>query len=137
MDQIGDAGAQRIGTAEREQAIAALQQHLQAGRLTPEEYEERSVQASRALTWADVAPLFADLPEPHPGPVRVTLAAAAPRPQGLIPMSDRTRETIMSLTPLVALLLFFVTEFTWLWFLLIPVVGIVLYGPDRGRDRRR
>src|SRR4051794_41969325 len=99
MDQIGDAGAQRIGSAERNLAIGQLQQHYQAGRLTPEEYEDRSVRASRALTWAEMTPLFADLPEPRPGPVRVDLVAPQSRPQGLVPMSDRTRETIMAVAP--------------------------------------
>ena len=144
MDQIGDprqpdVGGQRIGAAERDSAVRALQVHYQAGRLTPEEYEDRSVRASRAMTWAEVAPLFADLPEPRPGPVAAALAAAPPSPstsQGLVPMPDRARETIMSLTPLLALVLFFVTH-SWLWFLAIPIVGIILYGSDRGRSRRR
>jgi Domain of unknown function (DUF1707) len=142
MDQIGDsrgphAGGQRLGAADRNAAVGALQAHYQAGRLTPEEYEDRSVRASRAMTWAEVAPLFADLPEPRPAPVAATLAAAAPppsTPQGLVPIPDRTREAIMSLTPLLALILFFVTH-SWLWFLAIPIVGIVLYGSDRGRSR--
>lgn len=136
MDGFGD---QRIGAEERDSAVRALQAHYTAGRLTPEEYEDRSVAASKARTWADVAPLFADLPEPRPMPVTVDLrrAVAEPAPQGLLPMSDRARETVMALTPFVALVLFFVTDFTWLWFLAIPVVGIVLYGPDRGRDRHR
>jgi hypothetical protein len=136
MDQTGDAGRQRIGSAERELAIGQLQQHYQAGRLTPEEYEDRSVIASRAMTWAEITPLFADLPDPRPGPVRADLVAPQPPAQGVVPMSDRTRETIMAATPLVALVLFFLTDFTWQWFLAIPLVGILLYGPDR-RDRRR
>jgi Domain of unknown function (DUF1707) len=144
MDQIGDsrqpdAGGQRIGAAERDAAVSALQAHYQAGRLTPEEYEDRSVRASRAMTWAEIAPLFADLPEPRPTPVAAALAATTPppsSPQGLVPLPDRTRETIMSLTPLLALVLFFVTH-SWLWFLAIPIVAIVLYGSDRGRSRRR
>jgi hypothetical protein len=137
MDQIGDAGAQRIGSAERDLAIGQLQQHYQAGRLTPEEYEDRSVRASRATTWAEVVPLFADLPEPRPGPVRVNLVAPQPRPQGLVPVSDRTRETIMALTPMAALVLFFATGYLWYWFLAIPIMGILLYGPEgRGKSRR-
>jgi DUF1707 SHOCT-like domain len=134
--QMGDGGAQRIGSAERNLAIGQLQQHYQAGRLTPEEYEDRSVRASKALTWGEIIPLFADLPEPRPGPVRVSLMAPERRPQGLVPLSDRARETIMSLTPLVALILFFVTDLTWYWFLAIPIVGIVLYGPEGRRNRR-
>ena len=136
MDEIGDPGGQRIGSAERDLAIGQLQQHYQAGRLTPEEYEDRSVRVSRAMTWAEVTPLFADLPEPRPGPVRVSLVAPQQQPQGLVPLSDRARETIMALTPLVALILFFVTH-TWLWFLAIPLAGIVLYGRDNDRRRRR
>ncbi|HVN13957.1 MAG TPA: DUF1707 domain-containing protein [Kineosporiaceae bacterium] len=136
--RASDAGGQRIGSAERDAVVAALQAHYQAGRLTPEEYEDRSVRASKAMTWEEIAPLFADLPEPRPAPVAATLAAttAPPAPQGLLPMPDRARDTIMSLTPLVALLLFFVTH-TWLWFLAIPIVAILLYGSDRGSDRRR
>jgi hypothetical protein len=144
MDQtgdhrIGDGGGQRIGSAERDLTIGQLQQHYQAGRLTPEEYEDRSVRASRAATWADITPLFADLPEPRPGPVRVDLMAPQPRPQGLVPLNDRARETIMALTPLAALVLFFTTPLGWMWFLAIPIVGIVLYGPEgrRGRGHRR
>ncbi|MGZ4604146.1 MAG: DUF1707 SHOCT-like domain-containing protein [Kineosporiaceae bacterium] len=143
MDQTGDPrasddGAQRIGSAEREAAVSALQAHYEAGRLSPEEYEDRSVRASKATTLAEIAPLFADLPDPRPAPVAATLAATPPppAPQGLVPLPDRTRDAIMSLTPLVALVLFFVTH-VWLWFLAIPIVAILLYGSDRGRDRDR
>ena len=44
--------------------------------------------------------------------------------------------------PFLALVLFFTTG-SWLWFLLVPIMGILLYGADgakntgRGRDRRR
>ena len=137
MDDTGDAGAQRIGSAERELSIGQLRQHYEAGRLTPEEYEDRSVRASRAMTWAEIVPLFADLPEPKPGPVRVSLVAPERQPQGLVPVSDRTRETIMALTPMAALLLFFVTGYRWYWFLAIPIVGMLLYGSDGDRKRRR
>src|SRR3954463_12301173 len=107
MDQIGDAGGQRIGSAERDLAIGQLRQHYQAGRLTPEEYEDRSVRASKAVTWAEITPLFTDLPEPRPGPVHAELMVPQERAQGLVPLNDRARETIMALTPLVALILFF------------------------------
>lgn len=42
--------------------------------------------------------------------------------------SARTRNTIMGLVPILALVLFFATK-SWTWFLLVPVVGVVLYGP--------
>jgi len=49
--------------------------------------------------------------------------------------------TIMALVPLLAVALFFITGFmgsfawSWLWFLLVPIAGIVIYGP--GADGRR
>ena len=63
----------RIGDAERETAVAALGEHFAAGRLSKEEYDERSGQAWSAKTGADLAPLFADLPRaasrpPQPAP---------------------------------------------------------------------
>ncbi|WP_328991241.1 DUF1707 domain-containing protein [Kribbella sp. NBC_01245] len=55
----------RIGDAERDEAVALLGEHFVAGRLTQEEFEERSDQATRARYVDDVAPLFADLPDPE------------------------------------------------------------------------
>jgi hypothetical protein len=142
----GPGGAERIGSEEREQAVAALRAHADAGRLSPEEYEDRQVAASRATTWAELTPLFADLPDPRPEQVSAALAQApAPVPAAAgIPLPARARETIMSVTPIAALILFFVTGHWW-WFLVIPLVGALLYGGDRGhghghgrnRDRRR
>lgn len=56
----------RIGDADREGALAALGEHFAAGRLTHEEYDERASRAIEARTAAEVAPLFDDLPGPHP-----------------------------------------------------------------------
>jgi len=52
----------RIGDVERDAAIAALGEHYAAGRITKEEYDERSGFALRARTAADLRPLFVDLP---------------------------------------------------------------------------
>jgi hypothetical protein len=65
-------GPIRIGDAERDQAVAVLSDHFVAGRLTQEEFEERSDQATRARYDEDLSPLFADLPDP---------AASQPVPQ--------------------------------------------------------
>jgi hypothetical protein len=54
----------RIGDAEREAAVHALGEHFAAGRLTKEEYDERSEQAWAARTGSQLGPLFADLPRP-------------------------------------------------------------------------
>ena len=82
----------RIGDAEREAAAAALGEHFALGRLTREEYDERSDVVWSARTQADLQPLFADLPAPgHAPPARiagpVTIAGPArpsrPRVRGL------------------------------------------------------
>ena len=56
----------RIGTAERDAAMKALDAHLEAGRLDVDEYGERSARASVATTAPELAELFDDLPAPHP-----------------------------------------------------------------------
>ena len=52
----------RIGDADRDRAVAALGDHYAAGRLTVEEFDDRSSRAWQARTAQDLAPLFADLP---------------------------------------------------------------------------
>jgi hypothetical protein len=47
---------------ERDQAISKLTDHFQAGRLTTEEFDERSGLALRARTQGELTALFADLP---------------------------------------------------------------------------
>jgi len=75
----------RIGNDERDAAITALDQHLNAGRLDPEEYGQRVAQASVARTREGLDELFVDLPAPHPFP-----AASAPwRPAAGRPVADR------------------------------------------------
>ena len=159
----GTGGGERIGSVERDAAIRALDVHRQAGRLDATEYERRQVAATSAQTWGEIVPLFTDLPEPRPAKVNALAAyeppvpvppsrwgsptAAAPgtpgtavdRPRGPV-LPDRFKETVMALTPFAALILFFTTH-TWLWFLAIPIMGILLYGgegkPGRDRNRRR
>ncbi len=57
-------GPVRIGDAERDQAVAVLSDHFVAGRLTQDEFEERSEHATRARYADDLTLLFDDLPDP-------------------------------------------------------------------------
>ena len=52
----------RIGDREREEAVARLGAHYEAGRLTAEEHQERVGEALQAKTQLDLATLFEDLP---------------------------------------------------------------------------
>lgn len=56
-------GVIRVSDAERDQAVAELSEHYQAGRLTLEEFDDRSSQALRARTGSDLDGLFTDLPK--------------------------------------------------------------------------
>ena len=77
----GPAPSPRIGDAERAEAQRALQQHLGAGRLRVDEFVERFRGAAEALTAAEAAALFADLPAPHP---RLPRSPAAGTRRGLV-----------------------------------------------------
>ncbi len=168
-----DRASLRIGTTDREAAVDALSEHTRAGRLSAHEYEDRSEAAKRAITWADVDSLFADLPAPHPAPGNArTKSPRPPRPaggpgetagsgvvhptgragradradrragdrladaepsQGLV--SPEIGRWMMAVAPPIALVLFFIT-WKWWFFLLIPLVSLVVYGPG-GKHRRR
>ena len=56
------AGDLRVSDADRDRAISELSEHFQAGRLTTDEFNERSGQALQARTGNELAVLFADLP---------------------------------------------------------------------------
>lgn len=71
----------RITDAEREAASSALAQHYSVGRLSRQEYDDRSDLVWSALTYADLQPLFTDLPEPH-GPGRPARPARSAGPEG-------------------------------------------------------
>jgi hypothetical protein len=140
----------RIGTPEREAAVSALDAHWHEGRLDPAEHERRTTAARAARTRAELDALFADLPDraaprgaapdhhaslDRMPPPRVPEPGSGPLLGGLV---GRHRDTVMALTPFVAVGLFFLFGYSWLWFLLIPVMGILLFGADdRGRRHRR
>lgn len=77
----------RVSDSDRDRAIAELSEHFQAGRITTDEFEERTGRALRARTAGDLAELFTDLPrKPGPGPApRVTPGTAAALPPASAP----------------------------------------------------
>ncbi|MET8762877.1 NINE protein [Lentzea sp. NPDC004782] len=79
---------QRIGNQQREEAITALNDHFALARLDITEYQSRVNRASAAQTYAELAELFRDLPQPHPpflAPPSVPFAAVPPPPPGYAP----------------------------------------------------
>src|SRR5450631_2668894 len=132
----GMADTTRVGDAERDTAVARLEQHWRAGRLDPAEHELRVTRARAAVTRADLDALFTDLPPDFPPePTGAVASAGAVASTGASGALERKRDTIIALTPFAALVLFFITG-SWLWFLMIPVMGILLYGPG-GKKKPR
>jgi Domain of unknown function (DUF1707) len=90
-------GAIRVSDAERDQAVAELSEHYQAGRLTLEEFDDRSSQALRARTGSDLGALFTDLPK---GAAPSVLASAgrtvADVPAGPVRRRPFTARTIIA-----------------------------------------
>lgn len=121
----------RIGDPERAQALDLLSEHFSLGRLTVAEFDERSAKAAAAMTRRQLEVLFTDLPAPASN---VPDTVPRPRPGSRLP--DRWREIVVGLTPIIALVLFFAFD-TWLWFLLIPAVSIVLYAGSDDEDERK
>ncbi len=77
-------GQVRIGDAERDRAVTTLGEHFAAGRITKEEFDERSDTATRARYAGEIAPLFTDLPDAgaavQPLPSRQLRRPAGPPP---------------------------------------------------------
>ena len=149
---------QRLSHSERDDAVAALARFAQEGRLTEAEATQRSDAARSAVTRGDLAPLFADLPvQTHADTPQPTAAQPVPPaafgqdhsqggygyPAGQRQGQRPWRYAVVSLSPFVALALFFITgnvwgfNYAWLWFLLIPIAGIVTYGAGGWSDRDR
>lgn len=136
----------RIGNRERESALAALQEHLTAGRIELDEFDQRSAVVAAARTQGELAPVFADLPEPHGlAPTPVSLSKPRPdwhevRPRSTGPMGGplfgRLGEIAVGLSPFIALALFLTFGVWWIW-LLIPVAGVIVYGNGHHHDRNR
>lgn len=55
-------GDLRVSDTDRDRAIAELSEHFQTGRITQEEFEDRSGRALRARTGKELTELFTDLP---------------------------------------------------------------------------
>ncbi|MCD2197408.1 DUF1707 domain-containing protein [Actinomycetospora endophytica] len=148
-------GELRIGTRERELAMAALDEHLRDGRLDPTEYAERSAVASNARFRSELDALFTDLPDPHPAfpsaPVTTPPAAdgeavapsspspASPTtevrsgedlPELVAPLGARLGRhagKLSALAPLIAIALFVLTGFRFPQvFLLVPAAIAIL-----------
>ncbi|WP_419818077.1 DUF1707 SHOCT-like domain-containing protein [Glaciibacter flavus] len=141
--------SERLGNTDRDEAVARLAAARDDGRLTPEEYDARASTTRMAVTRGDLTPLFSDLPlgaDTPPAVYSTPPSGAIPTPVGTPgaragALGGAWGATLVALSPFIAIALFFLfgftSSFTWSWvfFLLIPVAGIVVYGPG-ARYRR-
>lgn len=146
----------RVSDTDRESALQALGEHMSVGRLTLDEYGDRSAKVTASKTRGDLGEIFADLPEPHPAfdgakaqtPPQQAAAEPVPAtPSGPVEWSDRPlvqrlTAAAVPVSVLIAVGLFLVSGW-WPWFLLpvvLTMVGGGLWGQewrDRGHDRHR
>ena len=81
---MDDRHQMRASDADRQEVIERLRAALDEGRLKMDEYLERMGQASEAVTYGDLAPLYADLPRSgavaRPDPLPPVPAAPPPAP---------------------------------------------------------
>jgi hypothetical protein len=123
--------ALRIGDADRDAAMKKLRDHMVAGRLSLDEFDDRVGKALAAKTAADLEPLFADLPR-DPDAVDGVSVWRAPVPVAKqhTPFHTAQRWMIV-LSPVLLLLLFTGWSRWWLAFVVWFVVAAVLSRADK------
>ena len=95
---MNDRQKMRASDADRQEVVDRLRAALDEGRLKMEEYIDRVGHATEAVTYGDLAPLYADLPEsgavarPDPAP---PAPAAAPPPSPPLVTSRRGMPTAL------------------------------------------
>ncbi len=69
----------KASDADRDAVLSELSEHFQAGRLTAEEFDDRTGRALAARTWGELRDLLQDLPISPAGPrIPVTATTGAP-----------------------------------------------------------
>jgi Domain of unknown function (DUF1707) len=70
----------RTSDADRDAIVSDLGEHFQAGRLTAEEFDERTGRALTARTWGELRELLADLPATRPAAQIPAASSPSARP---------------------------------------------------------
>lgn len=130
------ASSMRCGDTDREKVVAALRDHYAEGRLTLEEFDERSDAAYAARTFADLQPLMADLPH---APLQPPPATQPEQKRPATPAPSCGRHIRIAPWMVIVAVCIFVsvvgTHGFWPFWLLIPTF-IVLTGGLRHRRGR-
>jgi hypothetical protein len=130
---------QRIGDAERDQAVQFLQEHHSQGRLDPAEFDDRMTAALRAKTQADLDRLFSDLPSPTPrSPGKDVAPAASRQPAPPAPIAKRVWGAVDivvgAIWPITLLVLFALHWHPW-YLIFVPIIVSSIWGQRRAQHR--
>jgi hypothetical protein len=127
----------KASDADRDAVVAALSDHFQAGRLTSEEFEERTGRALAARSLGQLDELTVDLPAPRSAATAGPTAPVAPlRRRGYLPM-------VPLVVPLAVLAIVALTLGTgagmhaWRIWWVIPVALLIVRRLAWGRGIRR
>lgn len=139
----GWVSAQRIGDSDRDAAIAALREHMSAGRLTAEEFDERMTKALEAKFQQDLEGLFIDLPGGVPsGQEMVPLAGGvlAAQPANKAPsLLDRIDKLRMLAIPAIWILFVVGMIFRlvpwWSFWIVLIATGAIAGNPSDDKFR--
>jgi DUF1707 SHOCT-like domain len=121
----------RASDADREHVTARLREHFAAGRLSPDELDERISAALNAKTHGELRQLMADLPGPggRGGGVRgVGRPPRAPYPAAPPWLMRRRGPRLAPVLLLVVLAALLLHGGHWFFFGLLPVFGLLWLG---------
>jgi hypothetical protein len=145
MDDSGNPVPQRVGDAERDQAVEFLREHLAQGRLDAAEFDDRLSAALNARIQSDLDQLFVDLPAPTPRSPGAMVQPVKPPVDDSGLLSRRTRNTMDILVTVlwpVTIGIIFLIGWNFWWLLFAPITASSVWGrrkeQDKAeRDRRR
>lgn len=122
----------RVSDTEREDALTKLGAHMTEGRLTIDEYGDRTAKVATAKTRGDVLALFEDLPEPRPAFGRPASPAARAGPPGPARRMMPTVVPVVGIIVAIGLLVALKIPF----FALLPFIFIFAHSGRWGRHGR-
>jgi hypothetical protein len=136
----------RAADADRAAVATVLGEHMSAGRLTLEEYDERLARAYAAKTYGELAELTADLPKTPKPRTPATQRSAPPAQRGQWGWDDHQSWRAWASTSIIVLVIWATTSLaTWEFLYFWPVWVIGPWGAvllartltGGGEDQRR
>ena len=128
-------GGIRASDHDRESTVEVLREAYTAGRLTLDEFDERTTSAYAAKTWGDLRVLTEDLP--HQPKLGADLQPAGPKPDGVVPVRAQSyRPPFIPLLP-IALVWLVIAAAAHTSAVVIPIVMLALVSVRLFGWRRR